>query len=254
MADVIGSPVELAVKKLPNGVQKKIHKVTEAALYKATEAVLWSMKNDPSKSASTKLHKLFAATSGAIGGAFGFIALYIELPISTTIMMRSVADIARSEGFDLNDFGTKQSCIEVFALGGKSNKDDSSESGYYIMRGFTTETMKHLSKELAEIAARNVKGAAKIITPKQAGSWLAKLIEKVAARFGITITEKFAAQVVPVIGGVTGAALNIMFTNFYQDMARGHFIVKRLENKYGCEAVREAYLEIMKVKSNHRRT
>lgn len=38
-----------------------------------------------------------------------------------------------------------------------------------------------------------------------------------------------AAQVVPVIGALTGATLNTMFTDYYQDMARGHFIVKRLE-------------------------
>ena len=41
--------------------------------------------------------------SGAIGGAFGLASVAVELPISTTIMLRSIADIARSEGFDVRD-------------------------------------------------------------------------------------------------------------------------------------------------------
>ncbi len=75
----------------------------------------------------------------------------------------------------------------------------------------------------------------------QAGKWLALLIEKVATRFGVTISSKFAAQAVPVIGAVTGATINTLFTRFYQDMARGHFIVKRLEARYGFDEVRAAY-------------
>ncbi len=70
----------------------------------------------PGQGASTRWHKLAAATSGAVGGAFGFAALFIELPVSTTIMMRAVADVARSEGFDLSEFSTRQACLEVFAL------------------------------------------------------------------------------------------------------------------------------------------
>jgi hypothetical protein len=31
-----------------------------------------------------------------------------------------------------------------------------------------------------------------------------------------------------------------MFTDYYQDMARGHFIVRRLELKYGEDVVRPA--------------
>jgi hypothetical protein len=41
------------------------------------------------------------ATTGGVGGLFGLPALAIELPISTTIMLRSIADIARSEDEDI---------------------------------------------------------------------------------------------------------------------------------------------------------
>jgi len=240
MANLIGSPLEFAVKRLPDSVSRRIHGAVEAALFKSAQAALWSMDNTPGKAASTRWHKLAAATSGAVGGAFGFTTLFIELPVSTTIMMRSVADVARSEGFDLREMSTRHACLEVFALGGNSGKDDASETGYYITRGFTAEVMRHLS---AELAGRAVGGSPVMIglTPKEAGKWLAKIVEKVAARFGVVVTEKFAAQAVPIVGAVAGATLNTMFTDYYQDVARGHFIVRRLERSYGYETVRAAY-------------
>jgi hypothetical protein len=240
MANLIGSPLEFAVKRLPDSVSRRVHGAVEAALFKSAQAALWTMDNTPGKAASTRWHKLAAATSGAVGGAFGFTTLFIELPVSTTIMMRSVADVARSEGFDLREMSTRHACLEVFALGGNSGKDDASETGYYITRGFTAEVMRHLS---AELAGRAVGGSPVMIglTPKEAGKWLAKLVEKVAARFGVVVTEKFAAQAVPIVGAVAGATLNTMFTDYYQDVARGHFIVRRLERTYGYETVRAAY-------------
>ncbi|MNM76146.1 EcsC protein family protein [compost metagenome] len=242
MANLIGSPLEFVVRKLPSAVSSRIQSVTEAALYKAAQTALWSMDSkQPGKSASPRLHKLAAAASGALGGAGGLPALAIELPLSTTIIMRAVADIARSEGFDLNDFATRQACLEVFALGGNSGKDDASETGYYLARGFTTEVMRHLSAELAGGVATGGPGVLLGLGPKEAGQWLAKIVEKVAMRFGVVVSEKFAAQAVPVIGAVAGATLNTIFIGYYQDMARGHFIVKRLERKYGFEPVRLAY-------------
>ena len=243
MANLIGSPLEFAVKKLPQSVSRRIHGAVEAALFKSAQAALWSMDNTPGKAASTRWHKVAAATTGALGGAFGFTALFLELPVSTTIMMRSVADVARSEGFDLSEMGTRHACLEVFALGGNSGQDDASETGYYITRGFTAEVMRHLSAELAGAAVGG--GGVMIgLTPKEAGKWLAKIVEKVAARFGVVVTEKFAAQAVPIIGAVAGATLNTMFTDYYQDMARGHFIVRRLERKYGEDVVQACYQRI----------
>ncbi len=242
MANLVGSPLEFAVRKLPNAVSSRIQSVTEAALYKASQTALWSMdRTQPGKPASPRLHKLAAAASGALGGLGGLPALAVELPLSTTIIMRAVADIARSEGFDLEDFATRQACLEVFALGGNTGKDDASETGYYLARGFTTEVMRHLSAELAGTAVGGGHGVLLGLGPKEAGKWLAKVVEKVAARFGVVVSEKFAAQAVPILGAVAGATLNTMFTDYYQDMARGHFIVKRLEQRYGFEPVRLAY-------------
>lgn len=246
MTQMVGKPIDYLMSKLPKGAEAQIYSLVEKALHKAADAALWSLNNEPNSEASTKTNKFFAAVSGAVGGTFGFSALAIELPLSTTIMLRSVADIARSEGFDLDKVETKQACLEVFALGGPSENDDAVDTAYYATRSFTAEAMQILSKELSEIATKKASvNAAMNLTPTQTGKWLATLIEKVATRFGIVITEKTAAQVVPVIGAFAGATLNIMFTDYYQDMARGHFIIKRLEKKYGSEFIKSEYMKIL---------
>ena len=66
------------------------------------------------------MHKSIAVLAGAAGGAFGIASLPIELPFSTTIMLRSIADIGRTEGQDLSDPRTALACLEVFALGGRA--------------------------------------------------------------------------------------------------------------------------------------
>ncbi|EGR0196966.1 MULTISPECIES: EcsC family protein [Vibrio] len=245
ITQVVGKPIDYLMDKLPKGVEEQIHSLVETALHKAADAALWSLDNEPNREASTKANKFFAAVSGAVGGAFGFTALAVELPVSTTIMLRSVADVARSEGFDLNENDTKTACLEVFALGGPSEEDDAVDTAYYATRSFTAEAMQVLTKELTEIAAKQASAnAVSNFTPTQAGKWLSALIEKIAARFGVVITEKAAAQAVPIIGAVAGATLNTMFTDYYQDMARGHFIIKRLEIKYGFNVVKAEYMKI----------
>ncbi|EFA4342974.1 EcsC family protein [Escherichia coli] len=246
MTQMVGKPIDYLMNKLPKGAEAQIYSLVEKALHKAADAALWSLNNEPNREASTKTNKFFAAVSGAVGGTFGFSALAIELPLSTTIMLRSVADIARSEGFDLDKVETKQACLEVLALGGPSENDDAVDTAYYATRSFTAEAMQILSKELSEIATKKASvNAAMNLTPTQTGKWLTTLIEKVATRFGIVITEKTAAQVVPIIGAFAGATLNIMFTDYYQDMARGHFIIKRLEKKYGSELIKSEYMKIL---------
>lgn len=249
ISNLIGSPIEGAVKMLPAKAKGAIDKGVKYAFSKAVSASLLTIKNEPGKLASTKLNKLFAATSGAVGGAFGLPGLLVDLPVSTTIMMRAVVDVARSEGFDLDEFATKRACIEVFSLGGRSKKDDASDTGYYLARSFVGNVSTAVGKGLSEVAAKQaseagLRVAVRGFTEQQASNFLVKIIEKVCARFSIVITQKMAAQAVPIIGAATGAAINTLFTNFFQEMARGHFIVLRLEEKHGAEVVRAAYDKI----------
>ncbi len=66
-------------------------------------------------------------------------------------------------------------------------------------------------------------------------------LRSVAARYGVVVSNKAAAQLVPVAGAVTGAALNVLFLDHFQDVARGHFTIRRLERKYGSAPVQAAF-------------
>ncbi|WP_144212514.1 EcsC family protein [Shewanella donghaensis] len=233
ITDFIGAPIEQGFALLPKSVSNGIGKVTEMALMKASDAALFTMKNTPHEQSSDRWHKLGVAVSGGVGGFFGLSALALELPVSTTIMLRSIADIARSEGEQLDEVATKMACMEVFALGGESNDDDQAEKGYFAVRTVLANSIAEAAEYIA------TKGFS-----KEAAPMMVKLVTVVAERFGVQVTQKVAAQAVPAIGAAGGAIINTLFIDHFQDMARGHFIVRKLERKYGEELVKITYQSI----------
>jgi hypothetical protein len=231
LASFVGAPLEKGMKLLPRRWQKGVHNATEKALMKALDIAVRSLGEKQRRMSSDGFHKLAVAASGAIGGAFGISALSIELPVSTGLILRSIADIAASEGENPRHIETKLACLTVFALGSpKDSRDDALESGYFAARSALASAVTEASKHLAQ------KGLAKGGSPA-----LVRLIGLIAARFGVVVSQKTAAQLVPVIGAAGGALINTVFIAHYQDMARGHFIVRRLEKIHGAEPVRLAY-------------
>jgi hypothetical protein len=65
-------------------------------------------------------------------------------------MLRSIADIARSEGEDLSNPETALACVEVFALGGRAGSTDASESGYFAVRSMLAKTVTEAARFVAE--------------------------------------------------------------------------------------------------------
>ncbi len=247
MSDLIGMPLQQAVRRLPSGTQQQIHRTVIKALESAANAALWSIKDQSAKPPALLGHKIAAAASGFAGGLFGLPGLLVEIPLSTTIMMRSIADIARSQGMSLDQQASRIACLEVFALGGKSNGkiSSASDTAYYAARLALAELSQLSTQEMMELSSQASMPA---FAAKQASKWLSRLIEAIASRFGVVITEKTAAQIVPIIGAASAATLNTLFTRHYQNMARGHFIVKRLEQAYGNEAIQVAYVQLCRKK------
>lgn len=235
ITNIFGQPIEKALEFLPKNLHEKIGSITETALLKAADTAIFTMKDIPNTQPSNWWHKISVATSGAVGGFFGLPALAVELPISTTIMLRSIIDIARSQGESISDPHVKLACLEVFAFGGNSDTDDASESGYFATRIALTKTMTE--------AANRLTGKT---FAEEGASAIVHLISKIASRFSIQISEKVTAQAVPAIGAAGGAIVNTLFIDHFQDMAKGHFIVRRLEKIYGEEAVKEAYEQMLK--------
>jgi EcsC protein family len=230
-SSVLGAPMEKGMKMLPAKWQKSVHTATEAALMKALNIAISTMSDKTGGATHSRKHQFAVALTGAMGGAVGLPALALELPISTGVMLRSIAAIAASEGENPKHLDTKLACLTVFALGSTRDKDDdAAESGYFATRAALASAVSEASKYLAQ------KGLAKAGAPA-----LVRLISLIGARFGVVVSEKAAAQSIPILGAAGGALLNTIFIGHYQDMARGHFIVRRLEKIHGAEPVRIEY-------------
>ena len=230
LTDAVGRPVGMLGRTLPQPARRVIAQVSETALRGALRLALRTLDlNAPAKSAN-RAHKLALAASGAVGGALGLAALPVELPISTTILLRSIAEIAREEGEDLTAPEAALACVEVFALGGQAAGESAFESGYFAVRAALAKTVSDSARFVA------AEGVAALPAPV-----IARLISQVAARFGIVVSEKIAAQAAPVLGAIGGAAVNAAFADHFQTLARGHFIVRRLERRHGASLIAFEY-------------
>ncbi len=229
LTNMVGKPVELIGYALPASASQAITAAASKALNVALQVALRTMQRG-SFPASQRFHKALATASGAAGGAFGLAMLPIELPISTVIMLRSIAEIARSEGEDLSDPEAALACVQVFALGGRPGSSDASESGYFAVRAMLAKSVTQAARFIVE---RGVL--------EEGGPILVRFITQVASRFGIIVTQKLAAQAIPLVGALGGAAVNYAFVEHFQEMAQGHFTVRRLERAYGKGLVRREY-------------
>jgi hypothetical protein len=231
IAGLIGTPIEKGLAMLPEGAKKVVDRATTEAITRALDVAIMSLVKGRGSSLD-KLHLGLAALSGGVGGAFGLPALLIELPISTTLMLRSIADIAQAHGEILEDVEARLACVQVFALGGPGADDDAADTSY-----FATRTA--LGRLTAEAARHLAGGAASREAPA-----LVRLISAIAARFGLVVSEKAAAVALPAVGAIGGALINTLFMDHFQELARGHFTVRALERHYGPAAVRQAYERI----------
>lgn len=231
LANVVGGPVEKGLEYLPARIRNFVSDLTGWALRVSLRVANFTTSSRPGWHSSRLAHRVAAASTGSVGGFFGAATLAVELAVSTTIIMRAIATIARENDEDTASPKTQMACLEVFALGGRSESDDGTETGYYAVRNTMAKAVANAVKFLAEGGKLADKAAPALV----------KLIARVTERFSIQVSEKILTQAPPVIGAVSAASLNLIFTQHFQDMATGHFTVRRLERKYGPETVKEVY-------------
>ena len=233
LAALIGRPLEASMRLFPKRFSGRVQSITQAALLRAIDIAISSLGKTSKAGTHENMHRWLSVGSGAVGGVAGLWALPVEIPISTALVLRSIADIARDEGHDLTRLDVRLACLEVFALGGKGAQDDAAESSYWLIRA-------SLGKAFAD-AATHVAQRGMVV---ESAPPLVRLAATLASRFSINLSAQFAAKAIPVVSAVSSAAINLLFMQHFQAMARGHFIIKRLEAQYGTETVRAVYAEL----------
>jgi hypothetical protein len=231
LTGALGGNIGWIGRRLPSGAKRMVAMATEHALKSALKVAVSTLRPAArrQRKSTDRWHKAAAAASGAIGGAFGLMALAIELPISTTILLRSIAEIARAEGEDLSTPEAMLACIEVFALGDEPG-GAVAEGGYFAARAAIAEAVNESARFLLRSGLSG-----------ETAPIVVRLVTQLASRFGVAVSEKVAAQAVPIVGAFGGAAINAAFADHFQNVARGHFIIRRLERRCGAEAVHEEY-------------
>jgi hypothetical protein len=239
-SEILGHPIERGLESLPPSVQHAIAKATQSTLRIGLQLAVASLAKDKS-SAPPKVrrsallwHRVAGGVAGAAGGFFGLAALPAELPISTLIILRAIADVARHEGEDLCQLEARMACLEVLALsGGQPTSPRSAETGYYAARIGMAQSFKKAVEHVGR------KGLTRQVAPPVA-EWLTR----VGARYSVRVSHKVIAKAVPFVGAASGAAINSLFVQHFQDVARAHFTIRRLERAYGAEPVQLAYTQL----------
>jgi hypothetical protein len=242
LAQLTGTPVDVAIKYLPKAVNQQLHETIKKAIVKCLDVAVNSLDIDADLGPPPPwVGKLLTGISGGIGGFFGMPALPFELPLTTALMLRSIAEIARDEGEDARGLETRLACLEVFALGGGPKGNNDLNLQYYAVRSLLTKLTRDLSRYAMERGTLNVSSPI-----------VGRLVGEIAARFGFAVSNRAAASLVPVIGAIGGAAVNVIFTDHFQRVARGHFVVRRLEREHGAALIRRHYAAAIAVGSPYR--
>lgn len=233
LTNSLAAPIERGFAKLPQKWATVVQAVTRKSIQQALKIAVKTIKSSNQIKASKIIHKAAVITSGATGGAFGLASLPIELPVSTVIMLRSISDIARAEGEDLNSPETMMNCLQIFAMGGRTEQDDATETGYYAVRAALSKAVTDAAKYIANRGLTE-RGAPVLV----------RLITTIASRFGVVVSEKVAAMAIPAIGAIGGALINTIFMDHFQNIAQGHFAIRRLERKYGARLIEQEYKKL----------
>jgi hypothetical protein len=203
----LGGGLEKQLVAFPASLQKRIGQLTETAL-----ATGWAMANargvpDPGRKGSLAA----AMASGVVGGAGGLAASVTELPVTITLILHAIRREAVLAGFDPDDPHIRAECLKVFAAGSPLAGDDGINTSFVSSRLTLT------------------------------GPALQKLIATVAPKLATVMTQKLAAQAVPILGAVTGATLNASFLIWYREIAAIRFALLRLATTHGEEPVLAAF-------------
>jgi hypothetical protein len=187
----IAGSAETLLDRLPEAVRGQLDSATRQALEVSLKAASSSRQTVPDQ--SDWMNRVINTSLGAVGGIGGLPSALAELPFTTTMLMRIIEGIAVEYGFDPTHENVQFDCLQVFGAAGPLEHDDGADLGFIAVR-----------------------------------TGLPSIIARVAPRLGAVLGQKVAAQSVPVLGAVAGAATNFAYTSYYQDIAHVHFGLRKL--------------------------
>lgn len=208
------SMIEKGMRAIPDDWRVAIVDKIRETLDQALNISVAGVENEPGRASSESWYQGLVALTGFAGGAFGLPGIMVEIPFSTGVILRSIADVGRSLGEDIDDPEFRATCIEVFAYGGPLEDDDEADITFLAARVGAIEA--------------------------------AELLTQVAVKYASAVIPKAALLSVPVTGAVLGAGLNWAYMSFYQSMARVLFMLKPIERANDRSQVRSCFAALVR--------
>lgn len=197
----VGGSAEQLLARLPRPLRGSLDDLTRKGLERALAVAGRTGASGGGRHDGT--HRAVVAAIGAAGGVAGIPGAVAELPVTITMLLRTILGIAAEHGLDPSSPEARAEALRVFATAGPLEADDGADLGLLTARLTVT------------------------------GQSLQTLIARVAPRLATVLGQKLAAQTAPVLGAVAGASINYSFARYYQEMARVHFGLIRLADETG---------------------
>lgn len=217
LLNALGSRAENLIDRIPAPVRSQLEAATRRGLELSFSAAATS-RGGRVPDGGDWFNTALATAMGAAGGFGGLPSALAEVPMTTTVLMRAIQSIAEEHGFDPASEEVRVACLEVFTAAGPLSDDDGADMGFLTMR----------------------------VTLSGPGMRLA--VARVAPVLAQVLGRKLAAQAIPVLGAVAGAATNYIYTAYYQDMARVRFGLMDLARRRGLdhEALVETFRQMVR--------
>lgn len=212
----VGGQVEDGLKLLPKTMRAQVELTARVALRHSYDLAArtrapGALDRVTRRVASDRAHRVMGVVSGALGGLGGLPTALAELPVATTVIFRAVQGVAEAYGEDPLSEETRIECLRVFGAGGPGAGDDGINTSF--------------------IGARmSLSGVA-----------LNRLIARIAPQFAAVLSQKLAAQTVPLLGAAAGAGTNYAFVSYYVEMAHVHFGLRHMIRVHGERAVLDLF-------------
>ena len=251
-----GNVLEGAMARLPDKAKTAVLNTSRTALEQCLKVAVSSVNDMPPQSVDfaqaahlnkikSRYHTAANTVAGGVSGFMGPQAMIVELPLTTTVIMRSIVSTAADFGFDIRHPDVLMECLFVFAVSGPSAKDDGMNSAYLSSRLSYASMIRAASQSLAGQSAKELLATVE----SRSTPTLVKLIAEIAEIFGIRVSKKLATQMLPLVGAIGGAGINYAFTDFFGKAAHFHFGLKHLENTHTKESIQSFYLsEVARIK------
>ena len=204
----LGGSLEGQLALLPKGLRKQLEAVTVSALSRAMDVAAYAGR---APDFGPRGPMAVAIASGAAGGVGGLATSLAELPVTITIILHSIRQVAVAHGFDPDTPAIRAECLAVFGAGSPIGGDD----------GVNTSFL----------------GARLAVT----GPAVQALIAKIAPRLAAALGPKLVAQSVPLLGALAGAGLNAAYISYYREIAEIRFGLLRLAERHGVDTVMVAF-------------